>query len=356
MTFQLCRNSANKDLCLAYALLQRVPLLFASPYGGGGSNAGGGTPPSNSTITSVSCIPTSVQTGQTSQCSATVSGTGSYSSIMTQWTGSGTAFNSGLHLTQRTDQEKNGCVCSDHIGTAMKIRNIRNVAVAIASISLSVPLSLTAQEEPTSTSYTCEASTAALPPPQASPPSLQAVGNNQHAVVDNQQNYSAAKNLTSVCPEGKVPVAVFQDTRYFHKGNPRLGSYPAYGPEHDLPSEFIKKYLLRSFEEVYGKGDSNPTEPISHSAIAPSAPAAATPTFSVPAGTYTNAPILTISDTTPLATIYYTTNGTAPTTSSTVYSGPVTVSSSETLEAIATASGVSAGRADKKQRRPERIQ
>ena len=45
------------------------------------------------------------------------------------------------------------------------------------------------------------------------------------------------------------------------------------------------------------------------------------------------------SDTTPGATIYYTTNGT---TRPPVHVGPITVSSSETLEAIATASGYTA--------------
>ena len=50
---------------------------------------------------------------------------------------------------------------------------------------------------------------------------------------------------------------------------------------------------------------------------------------------------MTISDTTGGATIYYTTNGTTPTTASTVYSGPISVASSETLEAIAVASGFS---------------
>jgi hypothetical protein len=67
---------------------------------------------------------------------------------------------------------------------------------------------------------------------------------------------------------------------------------------------------------------------------------AATPTFSVPAGTYTSVQTVTISDTTPNATIYYAINGT-PTTASTKYTGPITVSSSETLEAIATATGYS---------------
>jgi hypothetical protein len=59
------------------------------------------------------------------------------------------------------------------------------------------------------------------------------------------------------------------------------------------------------------------------------------------AGTYSSAQTVTISDATSGATIYYTTNGTTPTTSSSQYSGAITVSSSETLEAIAGASGYS---------------
>ncbi len=65
----------------------------------------------------------------------------------------------------------------------------------------------------------------------------------------------------------------------------------------------------------------------------------ATPVFSPAAGTYTTAQSVTISDATPGATIYYTTNGTTPTTSSTVYTGPITVSTTTTVQAIAAAAG-----------------
>ena len=66
---------------------------------------------------------------------------------------------------------------------------------------------------------------------------------------------------------------------------------------------------------------------------------AAAPTFSPAAGTYTSTQSVTISDATTGATIYYTTNGTTPTTSSSVYSAPITVSATETLKAIAVESG-----------------
>ena len=68
-------------------------------------------------------------------------------------------------------------------------------------------------------------------------------------------------------------------------------------------------------------------------------PTAATPVFSVASGTYASGQTVAISDATAGATIYYTTDGTTPTTSSQQYSSPITVSSSETIQAIAVAGG-----------------
>jgi N-acetylneuraminic acid mutarotase len=68
-------------------------------------------------------------------------------------------------------------------------------------------------------------------------------------------------------------------------------------------------------------------------------PVADTPVFVPGGGTYSSAQSVNLSDSTAGATIYYTSDGSTPTTNSTVYSGPITVSSTETLKAIASASG-----------------
>jgi hypothetical protein len=91
-------------------------------------------------------------------------------------------------------------------------------------------------------------------------------------------------------------------------------------------------------------GDTNSTVASAAYTITSSSslPVVSTPTFSPGGGAYTSAQSVTISDATSDATIYYTTNGTAPGTSSVEYTGPITVSSTETLEAIAVATENSA--------------
>ena len=69
----------------------------------------------------------------------------------------------------------------------------------------------------------------------------------------------------------------------------------------------------------------------------------ATPTFSPAAGTYTTDQTVTISTATSGATIYYTTNGDTPTTSSSVYSSPISIAgngTSKTIKAIAAKTGM----------------
>lgn len=66
---------------------------------------------------------------------------------------------------------------------------------------------------------------------------------------------------------------------------------------------------------------------------------AATPTFNPPAGVYAQPISVTISSTTPGATIRYTTDGSNPTETSTQYTSPISLDTNTTLKAIAFASG-----------------
>src|SRR5439155_16157025 len=61
--------------------------------------------------------------------------------------------------------------------------------------------------------------------------------------------------------------------------------------------------------------------------LAPPSP----PVFSLAPGVYPGSQTVALSDTTPGVAIYYTTNGSYPTTSSASYSGPITVSTSESV-------------------------
>ena len=75
----------------------------------------------------------------------------------------------------------------------------------------------------------------------------------------------------------------------------------------------------------------------------------ATPTFSPAAGTYLGTQTVTLSDTTSGATIFYTLDGSQPGTSAggstQQYSGPLTVSSTETIKALATVGTTTSGTA-----------
>lgn len=69
-------------------------------------------------------------------------------------------------------------------------------------------------------------------------------------------------------------------------------------------------------------------------------PSTAAPVFSPAGGNFTTAPSVTLTDSTPGAVIYYTTNGTSPTTSSFVYTSPIVVGmGSTTIQAMAVANG-----------------
>jgi hypothetical protein len=66
---------------------------------------------------------------------------------------------------------------------------------------------------------------------------------------------------------------------------------------------------------------------------------APSPVFSPPGSTFQTTQVVTITDTLPNATVYYSTDGSMPTTTSAQYAGPITVGTTETLTAIAVAPG-----------------
>jgi chitobiase/beta-hexosaminidase-like protein/VCBS repeat protein len=66
----------------------------------------------------------------------------------------------------------------------------------------------------------------------------------------------------------------------------------------------------------------------------------ATPTFNPPAGTYAGSVTVALSTTTSGATIHYTTNGSVPTSASPVYAGPIPITQTTTIRAMARASGM----------------
>ena len=69
--------------------------------------------------------------------------------------------------------------------------------------------------------------------------------------------------------------------------------------------------------------------------VPPTPVTVAAPTFSVPEGTYTEAQTVTLACETEGAAIYYTLDGTDPTAESTLYTAPITISTTTTVKAIA---------------------
>ena len=107
-----------------------------------------------------------------------------------------------------------------------------------------------------------------------------------------------------------------------------------------IPLEGSGDLTIQAYASVAGDLNSN-TASTTYTLIFPSA---ATPVISLAPGLYSGTQTATISDTTPGATIYYTTDGSYPYTYSNAYSGSITISTSEILTAAALAPGYALSR------------
>jgi hypothetical protein len=118
---------------------------------------------------------------------------------------------------------------------------------------------------------------------------------------------------------------------YTTDGSTPTTASPVYGS----PVSISKTSTLQAIAVCPG---GNPS-PVKSATYTMTSAGAVTPAFSTGTGTYYAPVTVTITNYTTGATVYYTTDGSTPTTASSVYSGPVTISKTATLQAIAATSG-----------------
>ena len=132
--------------------------------------------------------------------------------------------------------------------------------------------------------------------------------------------YDWYDNLSNVAAGETVVISVEPETGYQLQGTPTVtptsGTAPTVSGSGNLYSFVMPE------SDVTVNATFNCTAP-------------ADPTFSVATGTYTTVQNVSISCATAGATIYYTTDGSTPTNSSTQYTGAITINSTTTLKAIA---------------------
>jgi sugar lactone lactonase YvrE len=155
-------------------------------------------------------------------------------------------------------------------------------------------------------------------------------------VVDSAGNFYIADNSNWVIRKVTASSGIITTVA----GNGRFGA--AYGgdggPATD-PSIYLPETVsVDGTGNLYITDNSSRVREVTVTSATPST-AAASPVFSVSSGSYVNSQTVTITDSTPRAAIYVTLNGTAPTTMAAGYHGPIQVTGSVTIQAIAVAPG-----------------
>ena len=151
-------------------------------------------------------------------------------------------------------------------------------------------------------------------------------------------------------PSSRYPASFFLSERpswwLFPKGT--VAPWPAIGPDitgGNIPGTAGHAWLNPAancyLNVLRGKvdGSSGPMYNFTADTCYGAVPIAATPVISPVTGAYRVEQTVTIGDSTPGAVIYYTTDGSTPTTSSTLYQGSFTVDSTTTVNAIAVVAG-----------------
>jgi hypothetical protein len=115
--------------------------------------------------------------------------------------------------------------------------------------------------------------------------------------------------------------------------------YTLDGTNPTLSSPVYSGPIIPTNGQTIKAGAVGPYDTQSSTAVANYGLKSAPPVISPGAGSYVGTQTVTITDVTPGVVIYYTTNGTVPTTSSNVYSGAFSMTATGTVEALAVAAG-----------------
>ena len=137
--------------------------------------------------------------------------------------------------------------------------------------------------------------------------------------------YSTSQTVTISCTTSGATI------KYTTDGSTPTSNSPTY----TAPIVVSSNVTIKAYASKAGMTDSDVA-----SASYFIAPKVLTPTFTPSAGTYSTSQTVTVNCATEGANIFYTTDGSTPTTNSTAYSGPVIVSSTKTIKAFATKTGM----------------
>jgi hypothetical protein len=148
-------------------------------------------------------------------------------------------------------------------------------------------------------------------------------------------SYNSAQSVTMSSPTQYPPAGSWVVYYTTDGTTPTFSNYSVYQPPYSDPITVSATTTITAFAWVMGY---SPSPIVSATYTLP--PQVAPPVFNPAGGVYTTTQTVSISTATPGATIRYTTDGSTPSeTVGTVYAGPITVSATTTVNAIAYKSG-----------------